>query len=504
MLISVSNKPCCNGKPRTNNEKTEYFDGLKFTQKNLNAEQLKYCIYNGYTFTFLYTHRDENDTFIRTSGSKSFFYGSQFVFVDIDESDIPLKEFIGSLKYKPTFAHTTFSNLTEYKHGKYCYHLMYYFDSVIVGEENYLTIFERITAGMPCVDVCARDCHRLVFTSLSTLDNFEYFSMPENVYKVSDFVKQADLGLKIPRIPDEERIKLEMSKSNKWDFNIDPEFFNDLNSLPRKDFILKYINKYPVQTKTSVPKELFNDHGYADLRGIPMYEVPSSKPAFKDGKRVNLKVAIGNRGRTLWFDAIVFLAIRPDMTKENLVYALVSQVFSSYDNSDSQMTNNYIINKAKCAWCYKDISKIKSVKERKIALDYSYWVAHGYNKGKHSIVMAGMKQMHKDDYFRIANPTMAIEDNIEEMKTMDNLNFKVPTVKTVLKWCKEDNIVPIRRKDKIDSYVEFIYNKYNGEISALKISKIITEQYQKVSSPTVKAILKEKHLELKTSKKKNL
>ena len=115
-------------KPTTNYEKAKYFKDITFTTTTIELTQFKSFIESGRTLTYLFN----DDTFKReNSYMKNNYQGTQYICVDIDESPYDLNTLILTTKYKPTFAHTTFSNKTACKGFKWCFHLYYVFDSII-------------------------------------------------------------------------------------------------------------------------------------------------------------------------------------------------------------------------------------------------------------------------------------------------------------------------------------------------------------------------------------
>ena len=188
MRLSISNKTL-KQKPCTQKEKSGYFKGLKFKTKDLSNESIKDIIDTGYTITYLY---DNNEFDRRNHYMSNNYKGTQFICVDIDKSDISPTEFIEHVKYKPSVLHTTFSNLTEKKDNRYCFHLLYFFDEIIYGEDNFHKVFSLLTEDyIKYVDKQAMDCHRLMFSSNSSLNNYEYYDYGI-IYRVNDFIRRED------------------------------------------------------------------------------------------------------------------------------------------------------------------------------------------------------------------------------------------------------------------------------------------------------------------------
>ncbi len=373
MRISIANKTL-NAKPQTSVEKGKYFKGLQFKTGNFNLSTFRKIVENGCTITYTYN----DDVFDRGNHYMTNNYkGTDFIIVDVDKCDKDPATFIQGLRYQPTFVHTTFSNLTEQKDNLYCFHLVYCFDRMIDGEHNFHRVFDTLTADYSdFVDSAAKDCHRVMFTSNGNLPNFEFLST-DKVYKVDDFIDSNDCFDTLedflnvnPVVAKSESAYIFTSNNNmKADekiatnkkteaknvnnFNLDPDFFSDLNSLSRSEFLSTYLPQYPIISCTQPTNIQTTANGiqYADLRNVDYYEVPSKyRYNAEKGKMQVNKVGIGKRSNTLMYDCYCYIKCNPDITKEWLVTELVNEVYRNYDNSDGELNNKKIVSVAEYGW----------------------------------------------------------------------------------------------------------------------------------------------------------
>lgn len=486
MLISVSNK-ACKTKPIKGVESAQYFKDLKFTKMDLNINPNEFEKYYsaGYTFTYLYsTECDEDGWFAKSKGTKDNYIGTQVIIVDIDGAEHPLNAFIASLKYKPTFAHSSFLSQTALKDYKYSFHLYYCFDRVIVGEDAYRVVFDKIVEGMGHVDECAKDCHRCFYTSMSNLPTYQKYYNPENLYKVSDFIDEASL---VNTAKEVRSVKPEPAKLNK-DFALDHVFLDNFNKMNRERFLDKYALDYPVITETIIPKELYSD-GYAEISDIPFYKVPSSFVTVNSGNLENKVIGIGNRGRTMWLDGVLFKQIIPNITKEYLVYVLAYQAHHFYDNSDGELTNGYIIKKAADAWNWNgDVSKFSKKLNKKFKVDYTYWNQHGYmGKSKHSIVNKVKGLVNDKKFLSEYDPSISVERNLKAMKES---GMKTVTKETAIAILKRNNIEYMTDKDVRFNLVICFYEE-DHDRSYSEIKRLVSAEGYSVNRQTVTNYIKE-------------
>lgn len=491
MRLSVGNKQL-QSKPSTQQEKSQYFKGLKFKTEDFDKDKIKEIIETGYTITYLY----KDDEFGRTNHYMSNHYlGTQFICVDIDRCDMSPEEFIEHVKYRPSIVHTTFSNLTEGKDYRYCYHLLYLFDEIIYGENNFNEIFNTLTNDYTeHVDKQARDCHRVIFTSNSSLPNYEYHDY-SITYNIKDLIV-SDNGdahewdkmssthkSSTPQynISDKTDLSHEIQISNTFD--LDNQFIRDMYKMKRSQFIAEYASIYPYVTQTEIATARYVN-GFVDLRNDEYYVVPTSQYRW-DSKRQNPyipKIEKGFRSTMLWLDIIYFMKIVPDISKEHLVYLATTEVYRNFDNSDKQLDNMFIINKCKEVWNNIGNLHVKPVRKT-FKIDKDYWLARGMDNWL-SITNYIRQKMKCDDFGALYDYSLTLEENIKAF-----INFGVKTTPRTLKAWLEENNIPYRTDKEIrDEHVIRLYQEDNTR-SSREIERLCKELGIDVNYRTVQRIL---------------
>lgn len=500
MKLTISNKTL-KSKPSSDKEKGTYFKDIQFKTGNFDLPTIKKIIESGYTLTYLY----KDDVFTRKdSYMKNNYLGTQFICVDIDECDKDLNTFVLTAKYKPTFAHTTFSNKTAVKGFKNCFHLYYCFDSIIYNESNFNSVFAQLTNDYAeDVDKCAKDCHRCIFTTNSTLDNYEWYNS-DNIYKVNDFVKEEsddldnffnendgwekidclDISTTSNNISKESKISQNKNNEKKPirnEFSLDEAFFNDLNSLERSDFLFKYDRIYPYYTETYIDETEYVN-GYADLRNKDYYQVPSAQYRWNGEKAEISKITNGKRNTVLWMDAIAFMKIVPNITKEHLVYLLVKEVYLHFINNDGQLNNWYVINKAKEVWNNIDNLDAKSIK-KSFKIDKNYWLQKGMNNWL-EVTRIIRKEMKDEEFGSIYDFSKTVEENMKDFK-----EYGISTKKaTLIKWLTENNLEYMTDKDVRNKMIMDLYNEDKTR-SSRNIEKLMLDNGIKTSYRTIQNVI---------------
>lgn len=112
---------------------------LYFEQDLLTVEEFKEKVKDGYCFChWFYTSKD---VFSIAEKTKSNFDCANVVFVDVDDYDVEMKEFVRHLPRQPTVYYTTPSNG---KNGKYRYRLCYLFNQDIKDRQTFSTLYNGI------------------------------------------------------------------------------------------------------------------------------------------------------------------------------------------------------------------------------------------------------------------------------------------------------------------------------------------------------------------------
>ena len=264
------------------------------------------------------------------------------------------------------------------------------------------------------------------------------------------------------------------------DFNLDEAFFLDLNTMSRKNFISKYDTIYPWTTKTEVT---YNDYGYANLTDVYYYEVDSKYRWNSElGKGQKQKIAIGKRDNQLYVDAVNYMFVNPDISKEGLVLDLTREVCYNYDNSDGEMTNYRIVTKAMAVWNNKSSLSARQ-RHRKFKIDKEYWTSTNTSTRKAVGIVRGL--IKDEEIGNNIDSSLTIEANIAQMKQ----NGVKITKSRLTAFCNKYNYNLPSESDIRDKRVLELYNKENIR-SCRAIAEICNEEGIKVGKTTVSTIIR--------------
>ena len=530
MKISYSNKTL-NAKP-SGLELAKYFgkkgtsNRIQFNTIECQVEDIETIVANGHTLAYQY--KEDNVMGDRRKN----YIGTDFIIIDIDSIDLTMDEVIDRASYKPTIIHTTFSNLTEKKNNKYCYHLIYCMNETLYGEENFYRAFSLFCSGIEeLVDQKAKDCHRITFTTNSSLPNYQY-KLLGNTYSTSTIinnskysetingkeVRQAELSDLLDTkggitnkynkynssisYSSNSKSEFSVKKMNsssifyssynmkeedknltdkKGNWGLNEKFISDLSKMKRKDFICTYSEVYDYITFTPPTTTTKTEEGivYADYRNVEYYELPSLWRINDSGERERKKIEIGGRTTQLYVDINLFLLIKPDITKEHLVYEVVKDVFENYKNTDRQFTNHYILSMINNVWKNKGKFKGNPIPRRFKILEYA--------SGLTNMDCVGIvrKLMKDKSIGSIIDLSLSLEENLVELR---NMGMKIKKNR-LMQFIKENHLEDYIKSDKQikeERVLEIV--KTNPNTSLRKLAEMCKEQNLLVSYETIRKI----------------
>lgn len=144
--ISISDK-CYKMKPSSFD-----YSKMRFKKEELTLDEFCDKISRGYSFCHIFKNNvRRNENFIKTN----------FICIDVDDSNVSLFDFLCSIDYQPTIAYSTFSNGID---DLYAFRLLYFFDEVIT-KEMYPSLYDSICSQIGLLDTkdnCGRKIAQLM------------------------------------------------------------------------------------------------------------------------------------------------------------------------------------------------------------------------------------------------------------------------------------------------------------------------------------------------------
>lgn len=398
---------------------------ISYIRKDLTIDELVDCIQHGYVLSANFTE-DYNTTITQSDRKYDNFICTPMVMFDMDGCiECSLEELIGSLKYIPTVAYTTFSHQKENKGNRY--RLLYLFEDPINDINVYHSIYQEIKNSFEFEidDNCGRNPCQAVFGSSSDCE----IIVTNQPYSVKDFsiVEKCHSN----SIRKEERNIIEIESHFQ-----DKEYKDDYIHLSFKEIIEKYKDKYPFFEHTPL---------YADNEDIPYIPLPENFITIKrywiSEKRLDEKDELvwqyvkpkkikdgEGRRRKLFINGILRRKMLPDISFEHLLNCLVFELYHFVENNNKDSIKKKDLVQIAINAIKADIStyNFEYTDRRKFIVNDAYCAK--YNISRREARNLSKKIRHYEQIGEMYDASLTDVENIEVFK-QNGLNVSLRTLK---------------------------------------------------------------------------
>lgn len=332
--ISISDR-CYDHKPTSEDYKWMSFNLVE----GITVKELLEFIKTGHSFCHVfYENKRKKDNFLYTYS----------VFVDVDNSEESMCDFIQRCAIKPTLAYTTSSNGLKGKGFRY--RLIYIFDDIIDNEATYKCLYSCIVKNNGLGDTkdnCGSVSNQLMNgNSKNDIEIYcSYYIYHINALFFSkcslEYTKSSSLHY----------YSKEQSEKNETVPSLEPIIVgNDSDEVDRminlllKDtnaFLSVYEGKIDIISESKID---YNEEGYGFYPED--YFCLFYRYNWQEKKVIKFKDHEKRRKR-LYIDTCIMRMIKPDATFQELLYNLVVRRQRYYDNSDGVLTNRFLIDKVR-------------------------------------------------------------------------------------------------------------------------------------------------------------
>lgn len=424
------------------------WNSMEYQRQSITVEEFGRLIKEGHCFC--HSFKTRGLLFGLAEKTDKNFLSADMVFVDIDDCDIDMNNFVGHLTKKPTLYYTTPNNYTEKSNYKYRFRLCYLFCLPIYTVENYHSLYDGIVEcikqdiqGVVIKDNCGRTPSQQ-FSGNAKADCELYVT--DNVFSSSDFPSQNNNASSFSSLnsngnPTASQRKEDGEVKDVDDITItDKDFIHDVNSLSPYDLIDKYRGRYKYFTHT----ELHYENGYALIP--PDYQeiyrqtyidsfIKNNGDKVKFSTVKKLRDGDGRR-KKLYIAGLIMKMILPSITFENLLYNLICERTYYYDNSDRVLSNKVLANIARSVVKkpLEDIRLQSKQRKKKFEVDKSYCALHGIspNAMKNKV----RKLLNDEEIGNVYDTSLSVTKNLAAFKEM-GINIGKSKL---YQWCKENGI----------------------------------------------------------------
>lgn len=391
---------------------------LCFKRSSISIEDFAKHIKEGFCFCHWFTTK--SDTFNIYEKKNDNFDRANVVFIDVDDFNMEMKQFVNGLSKKPTVYYTTPSNLCPSKGNKYRFRLCYVFNEDIRNGETLTSTYGGIIKEIhkdyptyPDKDPCGSRPSQ--YMNGNGTPNCEVYST-ECIYTLSDF----GVTPKNSTHKGKTSVK-ETTNSKVCTYPItDNEFINDLYNIPPSDLIVKYRERYRYFDHS----ELTYNEGYALIpenyqeiyRSWYQDVVTNNNGNVRKVSVVKIKRDGDNRRKCLFVSALIRRKILPSITFEHLLYNLIAERQWYYDNSDNTLNNQELMRIANNALSmeYEKINIKTKRKPSKFKVDKQYCSERGI-KPK-SMVGIVRRKLKDEEIGNLYDCNLSVKENLALLK----------------------------------------------------------------------------------------
>lgn len=425
--------------------KNENWKTVKYERSRITTDELADKLRQGYCVCHCF--KTSRPTFGVSEKANKNFEKADVVFVDVDDCDIEMNDFVQRLSKKPTLYYTTPSNQTAKSGYQYRFRMAYQFAEPITDVGEYKCIYQSIMRSIG-TDIPTfknkDDCGGVASQQFGGNGKEDCdMKITHNVFSFSDFPFETDIASSLfllSFLNGKQEHKTDNKPHTEVDVT-DKEFINDMEKLQPTDLIQKYKSHYMFFDSSPLTYE----DGYAvipeDYRQIcRMWYVDTFEK--DNGTTVKFtrikKIRNGERRRQkLYYGALIRKQILPTITFEHLMYNLIYEREYFFDNSDKAITNKVLASIAKqvVSVPLEQITiKSEPRRKRKFAVDKAFCNEHGIKPNAYKNVVK--KKLKDEEIGSAYDCSKSVAENLAMFQTM---GIKVGKSK-LYDWCKENDI----------------------------------------------------------------
>lgn len=337
---------------------------LRYRTEAVTIDGMSNYIKQGYCFTHTFKEVDADGSFGCKQKTIKNFKSTNTIFIDVDDSSVTATDFFSSVTPQPTILYSTPSNIDGEKNR---FRLVYVYGEEVTDNDTYRQEVKKICSSIAeyipdfkydttSVNVSQQmggngsgGCTLLMTHNIFNLLSFKnYNNCISNTYKKEE---RNDIINRNAVSYEEKDIEIKDKEFERRFWEIDSED-------GAYQLLTDYQYKYEITDTTQVDENI----PYISLDDYVQISRRFFMEKIDDGKYIprNVRIKRGDRERTLFNNALLRLKINPNMTFENLLFAMVYERQFWIDNSDGEFTNKILYKIAKGAYTKRDRYSIAS------------------------------------------------------------------------------------------------------------------------------------------------
>lgn len=435
-----------------------WFKTIQFEPQQLTVNALLDYATHGKVFCHCFSSNRSDGSF--GMPKKENFLSTSTLFYDIDDSDKPLDDYIYNLRFKPSFAYTTFGNGAE----RYRFRLCYVFGKPIVGAAEYNSLYHAVAAANDFQNLDSLPCSQVYFGTNSYADTYK----SDFIYRRFEFV---DYMEQTPSDTQETitSTTAQGTKDTSASTTINGDIIGDIRKLKFDDFFHKYAPLYYENYKASLESPLIPDSsGMFYTYPEPYYKV---KRNVKGGKTYRWKIGSGRKKKMFFAAKVMLKNLKDTLSIDNLLFNLLCEREWYYVNTDNKLNIDFLIETAQNA--YKYDYPLTPDEHPAYRVNKPFWEEQGKNVYQAMNHIRGyLKSLQVIQYF---NPYLTYKQNVELLND-NGIRISDRTLKRMV----TQGVIQINNKNKESTHTylsECQTNVTNEIIRLLKENGKTTQKY---------------------------
>ena len=432
-------------------DKPTHYGAMLFRKENITPSEMLGMVKDGFSYMAVLNDYDikEIENRFYQSRTANDVKQTNFIGVDVDDSEIEFSDYISTISLKPTFAYTTANDGINGNR----YRLVYIVNEPIKEQSEFSSYYNGIISTLNEQtntinnDDCGAKIERLF--NGNAKENIKTFESGL-IYSKNDLPKgENSLHVSVKQV-------VKPRKRNKVISNVQNDFF----SMDFEDFYLKYEKAFEIITQSKI----YYQNGYALLDKNYKELKRFDKSGIITERR---KKGVGEgRKKALYTWLMKKKQIKPTITKDELLFNAVFEICRFIDNRDGKLTKSYIMEVVNNVFD-GECTMIQDENKRQFKVDKKWCSKNGFSANQYKNVIR--KKLHFEEIGGWYDVSVSVGKNLKFAK--EN-GIKVCR-NTLKNFCKENGINPKGEelKEEIKNNIamdELIQNK-------AKISVILSD-----------------------------
>lgn len=396
---------------------------IRFKPQEFTVRTFLHAALEGKVFCGTFKSDNADSSFPIDEKKRENFISTSTIFYDFDNMDMEMDDFISDkVKYKPTFAYTTFDNGIAGNR----FRLGYVFHHPIKGAANFDAMYNAIIKanGFPIEETKAQGgvdkntIGRCEQCYLGTHQCASTYYIPYSLYIYTRYDFEEFIEEQEPLV-----LPQPQASSTDKEIKIDSGFLNDFLNLNIDDFFHKY-RYYYYNYKKSLETGLILDESEMFYTFPEFYVAVTHKKS--RGKSYRWQIGDDRRNK-IFVTAKIMLHNLPTLTIENLLFNLRMERHWYYVNTDGKIDDARLIQTAKNAYTYD--FNLNPTNHGSFKVNKEYWDAQGISANSATGYVRSYR--HALEIKPYINPYMSLSYNLKLLND-NGINISKSTLKRMV------------------------------------------------------------------------